>query len=54
MEPNIIKSENHQLYTYTVSKIAFCNYDDKRWLRSDGILMLMDTMKQNKKYSISK
>ena len=34
---NIIASENHQLYTQKVQKIALCNYDDKRWLCEYGI-----------------
>ena len=37
---NLIRSENHGLYTVTVNKIGLSAFDDKRFLLGDGITSL--------------
>jgi hypothetical protein len=34
---NLIRSEKHQLYTYSLNKVGLSCYDDKRYLLEDGI-----------------
>ena len=34
---NSIQSDYHNLYTYSRSKIALSAFDNKRWIREDGI-----------------
>jgi len=35
---NIIKSRGHQLFTEEINKVALSAEDDKRVIRSDGVL----------------
>lgn len=37
---NLIRSEKHQLYTYSLNKVGLSCYDDKRYLLEDGITSL--------------
>ena len=32
-----IKSKNHEIFTYEISKISLCDFDDKRYISADGI-----------------
>jgi len=34
---NVIRSIKHQLYTMNMNKISLSAYDDKRWIKKDGI-----------------
>jgi hypothetical protein len=34
---NLIRSQKHQLYTYSLNKVGLSCYDDKRYLLEDGI-----------------
>ena len=34
---NVIRSLNHQIYTMQLNKISLSAYDDKRWIKQDGI-----------------
>ena len=36
-----IKSINHRMYTYESNKISLSCYDDKRYIRDDGINTLL-------------
>ena len=33
----IIRSNKHQLYTMEINKISLSAYDDKRWIKDDGV-----------------
>lgn len=37
---NLIRSQKHQLYTYSLNKVGLSCYDDKRYLLEDGITSL--------------
>ena len=37
VEFNYIRSDHHQLYTYSTSKIGLSMNDDKRWICADGV-----------------
>ena len=42
----VIRSSNHQLYTMEINKVSLSAYDDKRWIKDDGVSrMLMDIIK---------
>ena len=32
-----IKSKNHEIFTYEINKRSLCDFDDKRYILSDGI-----------------
>ena len=34
---NVIRSQKHQLYTVELNKVSLSAYDDKRYLKKDGI-----------------
>ena len=34
---NVIRSNKHQLYTMEMNKVSLSAYDDKRWIKKDGI-----------------
>ena len=34
---NVIRSIKHQLYTIEINKVSLSAYDDKRWIKKDGI-----------------
>jgi len=34
---NVIRSNKHQLYTMEMNKVSLSAYDDKRWIKNDGI-----------------
>ena len=34
---NSFRSYNHKMTTITQNKLALCNFDDKRWIKDDGI-----------------
>ena len=36
-EMTVIRSVKHQLYTTVISKVSLSAYDDKRWIKKDGI-----------------
>ena len=33
----VIRSSRHQLYTMEMSKVSLSAYDDKRWIKDDGV-----------------
>jgi hypothetical protein len=34
---NVIRSNKHKMYTMEINKVSLSAYDDKRWIRDDGI-----------------
>ena len=34
---NVIRSQKHQLYTMQMNKVSLSAFDDKRWIKKDGI-----------------
>ena len=33
----VIRSSKHQLYTMEINKVSLSAYDDKRWIKDDGV-----------------
>ena len=33
----VIRSIDHQLYTMEINKVSLSAYDDKRWIKDDGV-----------------
>jgi len=33
----VIRSEKHRMYTMLINKVSLSAYDDKRWIKKDGI-----------------
>ncbi len=33
----VIRSQKHRIYTMDINKVSLSAYDDKRWIKDDGI-----------------
>ena len=36
----VIRSQKHRIYTMEMNKVSLSAYDDKRWIKEDGVSSL--------------